>query len=65
MPWCINDGLWFKRHFSIVNVKSVDYRSVLWNMTKNDAINRLNNSKLDDKGTLWIWTSVQVKHLLK
>ena len=35
-----------------MNVKSVDYRSVLWNMTKNDAINRLNNSKLDDKGTL-------------
>ena len=35
-----------------MNVKSVDYRSVLWNMTKNDAINRLNNSKLDDKDTL-------------
>ena len=35
-----------------MNVKSVDYRSVLWNMNKNDAINRLNNSKLDDKGTL-------------
>ena len=37
---------------AILNVKGVDYRCVLWNMTKSDAINRLNNSKLDDKGTL-------------
>ena len=36
----------------ILNVKNVDYRCVLWNMTRNDAINRLNNSKLDDQGTL-------------
>ena len=34
-------------------------------MTKNDPINRLNDSKLDDKGTLKIWISVQIKHLLK
>ena len=32
--------------------KGVDYKCVLWSMTKNDAINRLNNSKLNDKGTL-------------
>ena len=25
------------------------YRCVLWNMTKNDAVDRLNNSKFDDK----------------
>ena len=34
-------------------LKSVDYRCVLWNMTGNGAINRLHNSELDDKGTLW------------
>ena len=34
---------------AIVNVKGVDYRCFLCNMTKNDAINRLNNSKLDNK----------------
>ena len=34
-------------------------------MSKNDAINRLNNSKLDDKGTLRIWILVQIKHLLR
>ena len=36
----------------ITNLKGVDYRCVLWNMTKNDAIIRLNNSKLDNKLTL-------------
>ena len=37
---------------AILIVKGVDYRCILWNITKNDAINRLNNSKLDDKNTL-------------
>ena len=40
------------KNIAIVNVKGVDYRCVLWNITKNDAINMLGNSKLDDKGTL-------------
>ena len=39
-------------NIAILNVKSVDYRCVLWNMTGNGAINRLHNSELDDKGTL-------------
>ena len=39
-------------NIAILNAKGVDYRCVLWSMTKNDAINRLNNSKLDDKGTI-------------
>ena len=37
---------------TILNVKGVDYRCVLWNMSKNDAVNRLNNSQLDDRGKL-------------
>ena len=37
---------------AILNVKGVDYRCALWNMTRNDAINMPGNSKLDDKGTL-------------
>ena len=48
----------------ILNVNGVNYRCVLWNITKNNSINRLNNSKLDDKGTLLIWIWVQIKHLL-
>ena len=37
---------------TILNVKCVDYRFVLWGVTKNEAINILGSSKLDDKGTL-------------
>ena len=33
-----------------MNVKGVDYRCILWSMTISDAINRLNNFKLYDKG---------------
>ena len=40
------------KNIAILNVKGVDFRCVLWNMSKNDAIIRLNNSKLDDRGTL-------------
>ena len=37
------------KNIAILNVKGVDYRCVLWNVSKNDAINRLSNSKLDDR----------------
>ena len=40
------------KNIAILNVKGVDYRYVLWNMTKNYAITRLSNSELNDKGTL-------------
>ena len=39
-------------NIAILNVKGIDYECILWNRTKNDAINRLNISKLDDKGSL-------------
>ena len=48
-------------NIAILNVKGVDYRSSLCNITRRDATNRLNNSKLDDKGTLYIWILVQIK----
>ena len=35
-------------------LNGVDYRCMLRNITRNDGINRLNSSKLDDKDTLWI-----------
>ena len=38
-------------NIAILNIKGVDYRCIIWNMTKTNAINKLNNSKLDDKGT--------------
>ena len=49
-----HDILWMAyelENIAILIVKGVDYRNVLWNMTRNDAMNRLNNSNLDDKCT--------------
>ena len=39
------------KNIAILNVKSVNYRCDLWNIIRNDVVNRLYNSKLDDKGT--------------
>ena len=39
-------------NIAILNVKGVDYRRVIRNMTRNDATEMLNNSKVDDKGSL-------------
>ena len=36
----------------ILDIKGVDYRCVIWNMTRNGAINMLKISKLNDKGSL-------------
>ena len=36
----------------ILNVKGVDYKCFVFNMSKNDAIKLLNNSCLDNKGIL-------------
>ena len=44
----------------ILNIKGIDYRCVIWNMSKSDAINRLNKSELDDKDPSWIWTLLQI-----
>ena len=38
--------------FMILSIKGVDYRCYVFNMSKSDAINLLNNSVLDNKGVL-------------
>ena len=38
--------------FMILNIKGVDYRCYIFNMSKNDAITLLNNSVLNNKGVL-------------
>ena len=38
--------------FMILNIKGVDYRCYLFNMSKSDAIKLLNNSVLDNKGVI-------------
>ena len=39
-------------NFLILNIKDVDYRCYVFNMSRSDAINLLNNSCLDNKGVL-------------
>ena len=39
-------------NFMILNIKGVDYRCYVFNMSRSDAINLLNNSWLDNKGLL-------------
>ena len=50
------------KNIAILNIKGIDCRCVIWNMTRNDAINRLNNSTLDHKRSLCTCTLLQVKH---
>ena len=38
------------KDFMILNIKGVDYRCYVFNMSKSDAITLLNNSVLDNKG---------------
>ena len=40
------------KDFMVLNIKGVDYRCYIFNMNKNDAINLLNNSLLDNKGVI-------------
>ena len=53
------------QNIAILNIQGVDYRCGIWNITKSDAINRSNNSKLDDKCSLWTLTLVEIIGLLK
>ena len=40
------------KNIAILNVKGVDFRCILWDVSKNEAVNRLNNSLLEHKGVL-------------
>ena len=40
------------QNIAILNAKGVDYSFILWCISKNDVINMLNNSVLEDKGVL-------------
>ena len=38
------------KNIAILNVKVVDFRCILWGISRDEAVNRLNNSMLEDKG---------------
>ena len=40
------------KNIAILNVKRVDFRCILWGISRDEAVNRLNNSVLEDKGVL-------------
>ena len=40
------------KNIAILNVKGVDYRCVLWGISKNEAMNMMNNSVLKDRDVL-------------
>ena len=40
------------KNIAILNVKSVDFRCILLGLSRDEAVNRLNNSVLGNKGVL-------------
>ena len=44
--------VYYLKNVMVLNIKGVDYRCYVFNMSKTDAINLLNNSCLDNKGVL-------------
>ena len=40
------------KNIAILNVKGVDFRCILWGISRDEAVNRLNNSMLEGKSVL-------------
>ena len=40
------------KNIAILNLKGVDFRCIFWSISRDEAVNRLNNSLLEDKGVL-------------
>ena len=40
------------KNIAILNIKCVDFRCILWGISRDEAVNRSNNSVLEDKGLL-------------
>ena len=40
------------KNIAILNAKGVEYRCILWCISSDEAVNRLNNSALEDKSVL-------------
>ena len=50
MSWCFDDCL--LQTIAIWNVKGTGFRCILWVISRNEVVNRLNDSVLEDKGVL-------------
>ena len=40
------------KNIAILNLKGVDFRCILWGISRDEAVNSLNYSALEDKGVL-------------
>ena len=40
------------KNIAISNVKGIDFRCILWGISKDEAVNKLSNSVLNNKGVL-------------
>ena len=40
------------KNIAILNVRETDFRCILWEISRDEGVNRLNNSVLEDKGIL-------------
>ena len=40
------------KNIGILNVNGADFRCILWGISRDEAVNRLNNTVLEDKGVL-------------
>ena len=40
------------KNIVVLNVKGVDFKCISWGITRDEAVNRVNNSVLEDKGVL-------------
>ena len=53
------------KNFMILNIKGVDYRCYVFNMSKNDAITLLHNSVFDNKGVMDFGTNKTPVEIIK
>ena len=51
MSWCIDDCSWIKKHCN-TECNCVGYSCILLGISRNQVVNILNNSALEDKGVL-------------
>ena len=49
------------KNIGILNGKGADFRCILWGISRDGAVNRLNKSELEDKGVLWILVQIRGK----
>ena len=40
------------KNIAILSLEGVNFRCILWDINKDESVNRLNNSVLEDKGLL-------------